>query len=264
MKDVRNYRRQWLRNHDKYTKKGLTIFRKAAREAVNNIPFENLSEGTYQMSINFNIKEDHFKEAFLEFYTTIGIAHGKKVLRALKKEKDIFDDFVNIYRAQLSEWMYQYAGLKIKSITEELKDYIIKIITEGIKNEQDIRSIVRELKKHIKSRAFYRWQLMRIVRTETTTAANRGAIQAGNHSRIIWEKEWISANDQRTRRKPDDKFDHAAMDGVKVLKNEHFDVQGDKLEYPGDPKGNVANIVNCRCTVAIVPKRDENGRLIRL
>mgnify|MGYP001804312122 CR=1 FL=1 len=52
------------------------------------------------------------------------------------------------------------------------------------------------------------------------------------------------------------------MDGVRVGKDEDFDVQGEKLAYPGDPKGSAANVINCRCTVAVVPRRNSNGEIV--
>ena len=30
----------------------------------------------------------------------------------------------------------------------------------------------------------------------------------------------------------------------------------------GDPKGSAGNVINCRCSVAVVPKRDDNGNLV--
>ena len=37
---------------------------------------------------------------------------------------------------------------------------------------------------------------------------------------------------------------------------------GDKLRHPGDPKASAGSVINCRCNMALKPKRDERGRLI--
>ena len=53
------------------------------------------------------------------------------------------------------------------------------------------------------------------------------------------------------------------MNQRRVGQSERFNVSGEMLSFPGDPKGRAGNVVNCRCTVAIVPKRDSQGNLVR-
>lgn len=263
----REYKRRWLLNHERYQKRGLAIFRKKLRETAQRIPFDNLADLTYPLSIQFNINEDAIKDAFFALYFEIGVRHGKKVGRAINKEIRQHKNFESVpfesgYRQFLSNWLINNAGQKITSVREELVEYLIKFIANGIERGKDIRTISRDLQKHILSRGFYRWQIERIVRTETTAAANLGATRAGESSGVQWEKEWISSNDSRTRRRPEDQYDHFLMDGVRVPKDSDFDVQGDKLSYPGDPKGHAGNVINCRCVVAVVPKRNPNGEII--
>ncbi len=68
------------------------------------------------------------------------------------------------------------------------------------------------------------------------------------------EKEWIATKDKRTRRRPKNAFDHAVMDGKMVDLNAPFEVQGDKLMFPGDPRGKAANIIQCRCVTGYHPE----------
>lgn len=260
----RQYRKRWLKYHARYENKGRTIIRKGIKKALSSINFDNLDTYTYQILIKLNVGD--LTETFIDFYYTIGLSHGKKVGKAINKE-DVLknfepETFENGYREFIARWLMNNAGQKITSVREELIEYLIAYIAKGMEDGKDIRTISRELQKHILSRGFYRWQIERIVRTETTAAANFGAIQAGESSNVIWEKEWISSHDARTRRRPDDKFDHYEIDGMRVAKGEKFNIQGDMLDYPGDPKGQPGNVINCRCTVAIVPKRYENGRII--
>lgn len=248
----------------RYERKGLAIFRKGLREAALKIKFDSLSKEGYTMSIPFNVGD--LTQTYIDFYYTIGLSHGKRMGKSINRDDVLknFDpnDFEGGYREFIARWLVNNAGTRITSVREELIDYLINYIADGMRDGKDIRAISRELQKHILSRGFYRWQIERIVRTETTAAANQGAIQAGESSNIIWEKEWISSRDGRTRRRPDDAFDHYDIDGMRVPKGEKFKFQGDALDYPGDPKGQPGNVINCRCTVAIVPKRDENGRII--
>lgn len=263
----REYRRRWLILHKRYESKGIRIFRKGIRESLKNIPYDKLEQWNYVAYLNLVSGTDGIFEAYRTLYTTIGIQHGKKIGRSINKEirqEKNFDptSFEGSYPDFIRNWLINNGGQRIISVKDELIEYLVKFMADGIEKGKDIRTISRELQKHILSRGFYRWQIERIVRTETTAAANFGAIQAGESSGVIWEKEWISSRDGRTRRRPDDQFDHYDIDGLKVGKGEKFDVQGDLLDYPGDPKGQAGNTINCRCTLAVVAKRDEEGRII--
>lgn len=256
-------RRRWIRDHARYERIGIRAFRKAIRKAAQRIPFDNLNESVYPISIRFNL--GNFDDAFIDLYTAIGLARGKKIGREINREiRKNFNPttFEGGYKEFVTNWLLQNGGQKIVSVRQELIQYLIRFVNAKIEEGTDIRTISRELQKHILSRGFYRWQIERIVRTETTAAANLGALQAGNNANIVWEKEWISSRDSRTRRRPDDLFDHVEMDGVRVAKGEKFDVQGDLIDFPGDPKGRPANVINCRCAVSVVPKRDANGRIV--
>lgn len=258
----RQYRAAWLRQHKRYERKGLQIFRKGLRESI-NIDYDNLNDFNFRLSIIQGVQSLY--PIYINLYESIGVQHGKKVGRAINKEiQKNFDPtaFEGGYRNFISNWLINNAGTRIISVRDELIEYIIKFIADKMEEGTDMRTISRELQKHILSRGFYRWQIERIVRTETTAAANWGAIQAGESSRVFWEKIWISSRDGRTRRRPDSQFDHFEMDGIATDKGDPFNVNGDLIQYPGDPKGNPSNTINCRCTVAVRAKRDENGKII--
>lgn len=258
------YRRKWLRLHNKYEKKANTIFRTAIRKAVTNIPFDNLEENNYRAIIELNIPQDELFNAYLDAYYYIGLDYGTRIGKGIIKEQKSFDleYFPTVYRNFLRDWLLENAGTRIVSVRKTLVDYLIQTIAKGIEENQDIRTISRELHKLVRSRRFYRWQALRIARTETTAAANLGATKAAEETNLVLVKEWISAVDARTRRKPDDEHDHIQMDGVRVEQKDLFNVQGDFIQFPGDPKGEASNIINCRCTIAMVGKRDSAGRLI--
>lgn len=80
-----------------------------------------------------------------------------------------------------------------------------------------------------------------IARTESHSAGNFGAISAAKDSGLPMQKEWISAQGERTRE------DHAAVDGQIRALDAPFDVGGEKLMYPGDMAGSAHNVINCRC-----------------
>lgn len=261
-----DYRKLWLKLHKSYEKKAFRIFLKGLRSAAKKIPFDNLDKYNYQASLEFNVSIEDITKAYYNAYLEIGLLYGKRVTRGIVRDSKGLevDIFTNEFRSNLINWITNNAGLRIKTVRQSLINYLLDEINNGIGQGYDIREISKQIEKLVNSRSFYRWQAMRIARTETTAAANYGATIASGSSLYVIEKIWISSNDARTRQiEKGDKHDHLDMHLVTVGEKEAFNVQGDMMMFPGDPNGSASNVINCRCTVAMKPKRDANGRLVR-
>ena len=269
---VSNYRKSWLRAHKAYEKRVFGIMRRAFIDMTNKIPYESLTERTYKSIIQISVFNYQIENAYFDLYNQIGLMHGKRIGKVINKDLKDFNPIVfeNAYSKGLYQWILNNVGYRITTVRNTYIKFIQDIIAEGFSNGKTIVQIAKEIKELVGKRSFYRWQSLRIARTETTAAANRGASIAGTSSRVVLDKIWISAQDNRTRRKPDDRFDHYHMNLQKVPLNDGFNVQGEVLEYPGSPvtiNGNPSssgNVINCRCTIAQVPRRDRNGRIVRL
>ena len=216
------------------------------------------------MLLQFNINEKEISTAFFNTYLEIATRHGIRIGRGINKEIENFiaDNFGDVIANVLKFYVRNVLGRKIVSVRDSLVQYLMAEIERGFSQGLTIREMSVYMQKLVNSSSFYRWQALRIARTETTAAANYGATIAGESSGIVLEKEWISANDARTRRRPPSTYDHLEMDGVRVDQREKFNVNGDLVMFPADPEGQAGNVINCRCTVALVPKRDANGRLV--
>lgn len=83
----------------------------------------------------------------------------------------------------------------------------------------------------------------RIARTETVSSSNAASLAMAQGGTDVRYKVWMATADSRTR----DAHDEA--DGQTVPIGEAFDVDGEAMEFPGDPDGSEENVINCRCTV---------------
>lgn len=273
------YRNRWLKIRERYERRGRGIFRRAIRQCTANLTFDNLDPFRYPFQIDISIPEEPIRKAYEQFFLEIGLDQGKRILRGV--EREIRQDqkrintpgFEPYYADEVAKWIAEHGGKKIVSVRKGLVNEVIRLIARRVQEggrRSSIQDITRELESTILSRGFFRWQIERIVRTETTAASNFGALRAGQSSRIMTGKQWISSHNGRTRRiGKGDLYDHYVMhkritDDI----NTPFRVPGargdDLLDYPGDPKGQAANVINCRCAVAVVPIRDANGKLIFL
>lgn len=228
------------------------IVRRKILQIVNNIPFNNLSRLTYNALIISNVTESQIKDIYREVYRALVEPQFKRTARQLKQEFD-FDMILN-------SWLNTNAGLRIVSVHQTLIDAIISVIADGYENNLSVADITRNLQNKF---GWFKYQALRIARTETTTATNLATTLAAENSDYVLEKTWISAQDNRTRRPPKSPFDHLDMNGQTVSADTPFFVGGEEIEYPGDPQGSAGNIINCRCKVVYTIKEDENGLPMR-
>lgn len=146
-------------------------------------------------------------------------------------------------------------------VSQSTRDQILAVLEEGQRNGWGYERIAAELQDP----ELLLWRARMIVRTETLKATDIGRKLAADKSEYETGKEWIAANDHRTR------HSHRAVDGEIVAQDAKFAVSiyakglpigVDMMTGPGDPNASAGNVINCRCTAALVPMRDENGSLI--
>lgn len=138
-------------------------------------------------------------------------------------------------------------------ITQSTRNQILAVLTEGEEKGWGTDEIARKLL----ATDMTLWRARMIVRTETAKAAWHGRKMGRDKSPYKLTKEWIAANDHRTR------HSHRIVDGVVIEAGQRYsvpvykrigkvDVQigVDLMEGPGDPKANKENVINCRCTEA--------------
>ena len=265
---IRQYRKQWLKWHGGYERMARIIFQRTFKEIAKDIPFERMTVGTYKAYLQTHVSKEKIFDSYVNVYSEVGIKHGKRVGVQINKqinEKNFtIDGFLNEFQRTLIRFLLDNEGSRITTVRQSYIQYLTQIMTKGIEEGKTISIIASDMTKLIKSRNFYRWQALRIARTETTAASNYAATVSSSVSGVLMDKVWISALDARTRQAPDSKFDHYDMNQTRVPLDKPFNVSGEKLMFPGDPKGSGGNVINCRCSVAQVVRRDKDGNIIRI
>lgn len=264
------YREKWLKLHRRYERLSYTLLMKVFRDLGNSIPFDRLTKLNYEYLIDFAVKRESIEDVYLNIYRTIGFRHGLLIGKSINRDLKNFTPnvFSEFFEGQLKYWILNNIAYRITSVRNEYALYIKQIIKEGLDEGLGMLEVAKKIEKLINSRNFYRWQALRIARTETGAAANYGATISANSTNVMMDKFWISANDARTRRTPPNRFDHFNMNGAKVDKLEPFNVGGELLMYPNAPitadnkRPSGGNVINCRCTIGYRPKRDKDGRVI--
>lgn len=256
------YRRRWLKRHRSYERKAFAILQSETRKIIRAIPKEKLTPENYERVIKASLDEAIYRKAIISIYNLIGADHIKHVDNDVRLQlKSLASDSL---QREIVRYLTNEGGSRIVSMSETLYRHVLKIVADGVEEGKSLSNIVSNI---LRGRDFYRPQLFRIARTETTAAAGFASNAVSSTSGIVMEKVWVSALDDRTRRHPKSNFDHFIMDGIRVDDGEPFEIPlenggFERLDYPGDPKGSAGNVINCRCSVIKVVKRDENGNIV--
>jgi uncharacterized protein with gpF-like domain len=249
----------WTKLQSIYERKAYRIIQKHVKEILSKIPTNNVTRSTYELLIIGNITDLQVKNMFVEIYTAIGLNYGNKVKNSLEKDIKANILFNDVLLEQLLLFLSNEGGIKITSVRETLIESVIEAVKKQLGENATVIDIQNAIYNVVKrSQSFYKWQALRIARTETTSASGLAAFETARQSNLVMTKEWISATDNRTRR------DHIIENGQIIDLEEPFVMaDGSSLLYPGDTKGKPSQVINCRCTIAFKGKRDENGMLIR-
>ena len=127
------------------------------------------------------------------------------------------------------------------------KQMITKYVTSGILRGGSVSSVASDLRQQITDMS-YRSSVL-AARTAVTGAQNAGRMDsyaAAEEMGIKMQRQWIATLDNRTRHA------HAELDHQMRPMGEPFEVDGDTIEYPGDPNAPGYLVYNCRCTLRAV------------
>ena len=207
------------------------------------------------------IFEAMYKESVLLFANSV-----YRALRIEAQKAETFG-FNREWTDAVLEFLLKQGFVLVADITSTTKNKLNDIVTKGIEEGLGVDEIVKLILSD-ENLAYSAMRARRIVRTEVMRSSNIGAMKGAEAHGFYVDKEWISARDKRTRRIPEDEFDHVHMDGKVVPFEEPFTSTGKKGEpveamQPGDITAPPGFTINCRCTVGFIPKRDANGRLLR-
>ena len=125
------------------------------------------------------------------------------------------------------------------------------LLEEAIKEGVSAGESISDISKRVNEIYSFseRFRSKRIAQTEVIGAANEGQL-ASYIANGVEGKEWLTARDERVR-------ESHQIDGQVVDTTENFVLNsGELLQQPGDRSASVGEIVNCRCSIAPIVRRE--------
>ena len=182
--------------------------------------------------------EREWRESMETFGGRILEVNEKRGRGMIKKDQQ------DVFRTAIAGYIRQWTATKVTQISQTTVRQIRRLIHDAELEGLGVEEIGRNIRRQIP--AISRFRAATIARTETHTAANIGAQAAAEATGLNLNKEWLAAEDDRTRP------DHAEADGQIVGLNETFTVGGIEMKEPGDPSAPPEQTINCRCGIAFI------------
>ena len=174
---------------------------------------------------------------------------AERIVEQAKDSKLILEkkDFAEFFKLLSAKYIsLEKIRQRITKVSEGTRLQILAQIQIGYKQGLGVSAIASNISAILPSISQTRGAL--IARTETHGAANYGADGAARSTGVDVRKEWVSAEDERTREA------HRVADGQIVEMDAPFTVGGEQLMFAGDPNGSGGNIINCRCAISHILK----------
>jgi uncharacterized protein with gpF-like domain len=192
-----------------------------------------------------------FREIYKDLYQTVGMRFAKWYAKNFDKyiKKGVNPkQFESIWQNLFAQYALANAGSKISLVQGTAKQTLVKILRANMA-DPEFSALGADAKQRVlrkQTKRYSKNQALRLVRTESTNAANYATMQSATSIFPAQQmmKEWVAGLDDRTR------DDHAAASGQQVKFEEPFIVGGDRMMHPADSSmgASSANIVNCRCS----------------
>jgi len=221
-----------------------------------------------QISTDGLFKTADLIELYQDLYENIGLRfanwYAKNFDSLVEKQTDVSGND-SIWRQVFRSEAAMVAGGRVTLVAGTKKKTLTKIIT-GLMMDAEFQSMGADAKARVFRRRFDDYsqkEAVRLVRTESTNAANQATMTTAKDmfGEEGLDKEWMTAMDGRER------LSHNQMNGTIIDFKEKFNVgitkakKGrqiiigyEEMDRPGDPNATAENVINCRCSIAPIPK----------
>ena len=225
------FRRQYYKVLNKYFK-----------EFANKIEIAYQTRSQIMLDMELRKQADKLKLILTTLYRSVAYAFKDYALGRFFS-KDFDDDFEN----QLAEFIALNTGVWVADIDETTRKRLAKVIDNSYNDGLSVEATGVALRNTVIGMGVYRANL--ISRTEVHRVAGFANEAVAENMKIDGTvKEWVAIQDARTR------LSHSIAAGQRVPLESDFVVGGERLKYPGDPKGSAGNTINCRCaSIYITP-----------
>jgi uncharacterized protein with gpF-like domain len=203
-------------------------------------------------------QDNKYIKMYEGMYSKIGLKFANWYSKNIEKymPKADVSNMQSIWRNAFAFMGNQVAGQRVAMVSSTAQATLTNTIRQFTSDPifQSSGEAVKSKMLRQKFNGLADYQARRIVRTEATNAANYATEQAALNlfPGQNMTKTWRSGFDGRVRDA------HRSANGQVVPFKSKFEVGGESLERPGDPNGSSSNVINCRCSMIVLPSANAN------
>jgi HK97 family phage portal protein len=171
------------------------------------------------------------REMLSEFLHAVWVGGGSRMAKRLGVSFSTFDQHVT------AAMRHRLEVLAAQVTDETLAVLRSRILEEGVGEGEGIPKLADRIASVFDDLRGFRAE--RIARTETVGGFNAASRTAAKNSGLVSRRRWMAAGDDRVR------DTHQALDGYETEGLD--DRYPNHLMHPGDPGGDAAESINCRC-----------------
>lgn len=193
--------------------------------------------------IDLLVHADPLANTYRQMLRDVGAAESYRYRNMLLRRKEVEPGWLDYFDQFIMPVMWERTAKKVTRITSNTREILRGTIQNGINEGWGIDKIARELRDMVSTRA------RTIAQTEVISASNQAAYAGAESAGIRYKKFWSTSGLQNIRASHiQAEADSYAVDGIDP--HARF---SNGLMHPGDPEGPADEVVNCRCSLIVIP-----------
>ncbi len=242
------------RRTDRMTEKFFVVARsffrqlsKEIAEKINTYPSVSLvqADKILEQREFLELYKKNFSKLYKEFLLgsiRAGVQAARKDILAIVEEKEDNKPLAwsDEFEKEAERLVTETCSLVAKDIVSRVKD----MIQEGQSSSQSVGQLAQNIWDAIEEFSASRARLW--AQTECTKIDNFGQLQGYKISGVEM-KGWLCSMLPTSRASHIEADERYSENPIPV--DEYFEVDGERLAYPGDPAGSPGNVCNCHCTI---------------
>jgi len=241
------YLQRWISKHMGYERRAYKMFKSALDAQVAPVIKHIKTYGSITPDLaDMLVRKEPMESAYKSVYIEIGVKQAGITLREINSVKAL-GFFSDAWRRVMELFYTTEAASRVSDVTDTTREKIRRVLDEANALNLSVEATADYIVEQLGDKDFNRNRALVIARTESTTAANKGASLGNADADYETVKEWLSVSDRNTR------HTHLVADGQQVGNTEDFVIGGELAQFPGDTRLSAKEVVQCRCTAAYVP-----------